>query len=161
MEWHPVFKAGRSRLQVSFTGGHLCGGACTPASFETEDPVVQAIIEGSKAFNTGRITIGMVMETGDDDRRPVGQRARDNAETSVLASEGAAMDRAFGEAVGITAPHEKTAPNIMEFVSVTAASDFLTVKKGVSAEKTMKAEHCVAEGAKLGIDVRIKEKPES
>lgn len=57
MEWHPVFKAGRTRLQVSFTGGHLCGGACTPAFFVTSDPVVQTIIEKSTAFRSGRIRL--------------------------------------------------------------------------------------------------------
>ncbi len=57
MEWHPVFKVGRSRLQVSFTGGHLCGGACTPASFTTSDPVVQTVIERSAAYKSGRIRL--------------------------------------------------------------------------------------------------------
>lgn len=171
MEWHPVFSAGRSRLQVSFTGGHLCGGASTPASFETEDPVVQAIIEGSKAFKTGRITIGK--EDRHADLQPVGQSARDNAKTSVLASEVSQTDCASGAAVSmtasqevtapeeVTAPQEITAPHIMEFASVDEASDFLTVKKGIPAEKTMKAEQCVAEGARLGIEVRIRKKAES
>lgn len=58
MEWHPVFRIGRTRLKVGFTGGHLCGGGCTPASFETADPVVQAVIEGSEAFRDRRIVIG-------------------------------------------------------------------------------------------------------
>ena len=61
MEWHPVFRAGRTRLQVSFTGGHLCGGACTPAAYETSDSVVQAVIEASAAFRSGRINVVEVM----------------------------------------------------------------------------------------------------
>lgn len=71
MEWHPVFKVGRTRLRVSFTGGHLCGGGCTPASFETSDPVLQKVVEGSEAFRSGRITVGMVMETGVQGREQV------------------------------------------------------------------------------------------
>lgn len=59
MEWHPAFKVGRSHIQVSFTGGHLCSGGCTPASFETADPVVQKVIEASSAFKCGRISVGM------------------------------------------------------------------------------------------------------
>lgn len=55
MEWHPEFRVGRSRLTVPFTGGHLCGGACTPASFETADPVVQIVIEQSAYFRSGMI----------------------------------------------------------------------------------------------------------
>lgn len=59
MEWHPVFKTGRVRMTVAFTGGHLCGGASTPASCETSDPVVQAVIENSGAFRSGRIRVAM------------------------------------------------------------------------------------------------------
>lgn len=59
MEWHPVFKVGRSRLRVSFTGGHLCGGASTPAFYETSDPVVQVVIESSAEFRSKRIRLAM------------------------------------------------------------------------------------------------------
>ncbi|MBO5445672.1 MAG: hypothetical protein J5995_10085 [Muribaculaceae bacterium] len=57
MEWHPVFCIGRTRMRVSFTGGHLCGGGTTPASYETDDPVVQAVIEGSAEFRRKRIRL--------------------------------------------------------------------------------------------------------
>lgn len=70
MEWHPEFRVGRGRLKVSFTGGHLCGGASTPAAYVTSDPVVQKVIESSAAFRQGRIRL--VMEGGHPDRRPVG-----------------------------------------------------------------------------------------
>lgn len=59
MEWHPVFRVGRTRMQVSFTGGHMCGGGSTPASYHTSDPVVQAVIEKSEAFRSGRIRLGI------------------------------------------------------------------------------------------------------
>ncbi len=62
MEWHPAFKVGRSHIQVSFTGGHLCAGGCTPASFETADPVVQKVIESSAAFKSKRIIVGLKKE---------------------------------------------------------------------------------------------------
>ncbi|MDE6787605.1 MAG: hypothetical protein K2J46_11295 [Muribaculaceae bacterium] len=65
MEWHPVFKVGRSHIKVSFTGGHLCSGGCTPASFETADPVVQKVIESSPAFKSRRISVGMVKKIPD------------------------------------------------------------------------------------------------
>ncbi len=52
MEWHPVFKTGSSHIQIPFTGGHLCGGARTPATFETDNPVIQTIIEKSDYFKS-------------------------------------------------------------------------------------------------------------
>lgn len=71
MEWHPVFRVGRMRLQVSFTGGHLCGGACTSASYETSDPVVQKVIESSKAFGSGRIYVAAVAEEAPSAKKKV------------------------------------------------------------------------------------------
>lgn len=62
MEWHPMFRAGRTRIQVSFTGGHLCGGACTAASCEVADEVVQKVIENSQAFRSGRIRLAHTWE---------------------------------------------------------------------------------------------------
>ena len=70
MEWHPVFRVGRSRVQVSFTGGHLCGGGVTPASFETSDPVVQKVIEDSAAFRSGRIKVIAGCERRGSTRNP-------------------------------------------------------------------------------------------
>ena len=69
MEWHPEFRAGRTRLQVAFTGGHLCGGACTAASYETSDPVVQKVIEGSEPFRSGRIRLSREWRNRDDGRK--------------------------------------------------------------------------------------------
>lgn len=68
MEWHPIFKVGRMRLQLSFTGGHLCGGATTAACYETSDPVVQKVIEDSEAFRNGRILLAS-MESRDSSSR--------------------------------------------------------------------------------------------
>lgn len=42
--------AGRSRIQIAFTGGHLAAGGITPAAFETSDTAVQALIEKSPQF---------------------------------------------------------------------------------------------------------------
>lgn len=57
MEWHTVFRVGRTSLSVSFTGGHLCGGGTTPAAFETSDPVVQTVIENSESFRNRKIRL--------------------------------------------------------------------------------------------------------
>lgn len=61
MEWHPLFEAGRARLHVAFTGGHLGDGCSVPAAFETGDPVVQRVIESSKEFRSGRIRLARTL----------------------------------------------------------------------------------------------------
>lgn len=70
MEWHPVFKVGRSRLQISFTGGNLCGGAATAASFETSDPVVQRVIEDSDYFQNGKIRLARTWDETPQKKEP-------------------------------------------------------------------------------------------
>lgn len=57
MESHPLFRAGRTRIQVAFTGGHLCNGGTTPAQFETADAVIQRVIEDSLLFKSGKIIL--------------------------------------------------------------------------------------------------------
>ena len=139
MEWHTEFRAGRSRLKVSFTGGHVCGGAATPASFETSDPVVQAIIENSSAFKGGRIRIGSVMDTGRDVRR--------------ADSQGASVAPV---PVGHPERPEGNAPlAVMEFKNKKKVSDFLQFEKGIPLERLLTLENCLAEGRRIGIDVRI------
>lgn len=57
MEWHPVIAAGRSRVMVSFEGGHFSGRGQTPATYETSDPAVQILLESSDLFKSGRIRL--------------------------------------------------------------------------------------------------------
>lgn len=78
MEWHPIFKAGRTRIQVSFTGGHLCGGASTAATYETSDPVVQAVIERSEYFRSGRIRLGKSENTDKSGKPEVFEYSKDS-----------------------------------------------------------------------------------
>ncbi len=67
-ECHPVFRAGRGRIRVPFTGGQLCAGGVRPASFSTSDPVLQAVIEASPQFRSGQIRTGEA--AGEKPRQP-------------------------------------------------------------------------------------------
>ena len=124
MEWHPEFHAGRTRVKVSFTGGHLCGGATTAASYETSDPVVQKVIESSDAYRSGRIRVAAVV---------------DDARASVS-----------------TPAPRKTSMTLMEFADIDTASDFLQHEKGLFLDDLISREQCVAEAAKLGIELKIR-----
>ena len=126
MEWHPVFRIGRTRMKVSFTGGHLCGGGCTPASFETADPVVQAVIEGSEAFRAGRIVIGS--QSGVDDDR---SRSREK-------------------------PVRRGDDCVFEYSDIEEICDFLHFNKGIPLERFDSEESIFEEAARLGVTVRKK-----
>lgn len=56
-EKHTSFFLGKTRVQVSFTGGIVTKKGVTPATFTTEDPVVQFAIENSADFKKGTITL--------------------------------------------------------------------------------------------------------
>lgn len=131
MEWHPAFRVGRSYIQVSFTGGHLCSGGCTPASFETSDPVVQKVIEGSSAFKSGRISVGMEKEIPDptDASEPAGHS-------------------------------DAIAPNpagyVFEYENIKDVYAFLEDTKGVPLDRLNDEASCIREAERLGIKLKKK-----
>lgn len=57
VEWQAVIPAGRGKLIVHFTGGSITAYGVTPATYRTDNPAQQAIIEASKHFRSGRIFV--------------------------------------------------------------------------------------------------------
>lgn len=56
-EKHTTFHLGKTKVHVSFTGGQVTKNGVTPATFTTEDPIVQLAIERSEAFGAGAVTL--------------------------------------------------------------------------------------------------------
>lgn len=52
------FKIGKALLRVEFTGGSINSAGMIPASFVTDNPLYQKVIEESELFRNGEITIG-------------------------------------------------------------------------------------------------------
>ncbi len=78
-EKHTAFYLGKMRVQVSFTGGIITKKGVTPATFTTEDPVVQLAIESSDDFRRGVIRLKSEYPLGGD--VPVGVNPREVATT--------------------------------------------------------------------------------
>lgn len=55
MEWQANIPVGKGRLTVHFAGGTRTAYGLTPATYKTEDPIRQTIIEKSDYFRSGRI----------------------------------------------------------------------------------------------------------
>ena len=144
MEWHPEFKVGRTLLKVSFTGGHLCGGASTPAICETSDPVVQMVIETSAAYRSGRIRPG----------KAIGRATAraDGGGPSPCKDITCGKTQESMPATRVAGAHETP----MEFEDIDSASDFLQDKKGIPVDRVLTREQCVEEARRLGIDLRIR-----
>lgn len=56
-EKHTVFFLGKTKVHVSFTGGIVTKKGVTPATFTTDDPIVQLAIENSAEFKKGAIKL--------------------------------------------------------------------------------------------------------
>ena len=56
-EKRTTFHLGKTKVHVSFTGGQVTKKGVTPATFTTDDPIVQLTIENSKDFENGAITL--------------------------------------------------------------------------------------------------------
>ncbi len=56
-EKHTVFHLGKTKVRVSFTGGIVTKKGVTPATFTTDDPIVQFAIENSNDFKEGAVTL--------------------------------------------------------------------------------------------------------
>lgn len=55
IEWHALLRLGKATVKVHFTGGSITTQGVTPATFTTEDPVIQFAIERSPEFIAGKI----------------------------------------------------------------------------------------------------------
>lgn len=56
-EKHTTFHLGKTKVHVSFTGGQVTKNGVTPATFTTDDPIVQLAIERSNDFAKGAISL--------------------------------------------------------------------------------------------------------
>lgn len=54
-EWHTNIPLGKASVRVSFTGGATTLNGVIPASYTTDNPIVQMAIERSQAFLSGKI----------------------------------------------------------------------------------------------------------
>ena len=68
-EWHGKLKAGSIEVAVSFVGGTASPSGAQPAYFMTKDPIVQLVIENSKEFKSGFISLIMQQEVPGEHRR--------------------------------------------------------------------------------------------
>lgn len=55
MEYALTISIGPARHQIHFTGGRLSGYGIRPATYTTDDPLMQSVIERSEQYRSGRI----------------------------------------------------------------------------------------------------------
>ena len=160
MEWHPVFKIGRGTLQVSFTGGYLCGGARTSASFETSDPVVQKVIECSKPYRSQKIRLVYTEAScqGQDSRSQIPE-ARDQIPDigDQKPETRDQMPEARGQSPDSEAnPQPPKESEIFEYTKEEEIYEYLQHTHGIHVEQMSTKGSCYDEAERLGITLRKK-----
>lgn len=140
MEWDTTIPVGKATMKVHFSGGSLTGYGVTPATFTTEDPMKQMIIEKSDYFKSGKIFVVREMEgTGKYKERIVDHHADAGTHMGgVAATAGAVIDSPLNpdykpeqqaETEPVEEPVESETEDGMKIVEVTdidAARDYLS-----------------------------------
>lgn len=145
-----MFVAGRARVRVSFTGGHLGEGCVSPARFETSDPVVQRLIEKSAAFCSGRIRLAACY--GNEEAEGCGAVKKVEApaaQETVWPQEAAPASALEAEASG------EENLETMEFDSIKEAREYLNMNRQVRMSRLLDVKSCMREARKLGLEIKL------
>lgn len=66
LDYQALIKVGSAKMKISFTNGSSNEAGRTPATFSTENPIIQLAIENSKEFKSGLITKIHVVTTEEE-----------------------------------------------------------------------------------------------
>lgn len=65
MEWVALIPTPCNMMRIRFSGGSLSGYGVTPATYSTDNPAIQHLIENSDFFRSGRIRLSGSNRTTD------------------------------------------------------------------------------------------------
>lgn len=57
LEWQHALSAEGAKVRIKFSGGNMGPTVVRPATFTTENPAIQHLIEKSKEFKSGKIAL--------------------------------------------------------------------------------------------------------
>lgn len=66
VEWHALLRSGKATLEVHFSNGATTTAGVTPATFTTDNPITQIMIERTAEFRGGKIKRLRVYDLGGD-----------------------------------------------------------------------------------------------
>ena len=164
IEWHARLRMGKATVKVAFTGGSITTQGVTPATFTTENPVIQFAIENSPEFHNGKIKVvrcvklNGVVEIECNVPKvalPIPAPAPISTESVVAPvkeDENATEAQADNEA---EAEDNETAPanTQVEFSCNDDAKDYLEQTFGFVRSKLRNREDIVAAGKARGVDI--------
>lgn len=177
MEWDTTIPVGKATMKVHFSGGSLTGYGVTPATFTTEDPMKQMIIEKSDYFKSGKIFVVREMEgTGKYKERIVEHHAdagthmggvaatasavidsplnpdykpAQQEEATAVDAQGMEVDESEADATGTVS--EEDGMKIVEVTDIDAARDYLAETFGIARSNIRYKSNVIEKAAELKI----------
>ena len=171
IEWHALLRLGKATVKVHFSGGSITTQGVTPATFTTEDPVIQFAIERSPEFRNGKIkvvrkaTLNEVVEIECNVPKAINSVPSPNpapnpapipteATTApVVESETAPDTQADNEAEAEDKGETAPATTQVEFSCNDDAKDYLEQTFGFVRSKLRNRDDIVAAGKAHGVDI--------
>ncbi len=164
IEWHAQLKMGKATVKVLFAGGSITASGVTPATYTTEDPVVQFAIESSPEFKSGKIKVVRrltLKELIEVERNAVAMPEKPAEDTAKAAAPGpieADEDTAVkeeNEADGVNRSDgaEAVAMTQVEFSCNDDAKDYLEQTFGYIRSKLKNREDIVNAGKAHGVEI--------
>lgn len=171
MEYQAVIKVGRNNMKVLFTDGSISAMGVNPATFTTENYMVQHAIENSTDFKRGRIKVVNTIELKEELRiernsvKPAAEVPSPNPAPTPAPISTKCVDAPVKEgenAPDTQADNEVEAEDNAETVPVTTqvefscnddAKDYLEQTFGFVRSKLRNREDIVAAGKARGVDI--------
>lgn len=147
MEYQTVVKIGHSRVKVHFADGTVSAMGVNPATFTTDNIMVQIAIEGSAEYKRGLIKRLKVVELNDElivERNSVASEPTAIASTDVAEAEPAALS---------AAEEQETALQVLEFTCNDDAKDYLVDKFGVESSRLRTRAAIIEVGRNHGVEI--------
>lgn len=160
IEWHALLRMGKATVKVHFTGGSITTQGVTPATFTTENPVIQFAIENSPEFAGGKIKIvrsvklkeAVEIESNMADAS-MPSAATDGGEQATASDEQGACLQVPGEAAGESNPEATPAVTQVEFSCNDDAKDYLEQTFGCVRSKLHNREDIVNAGKSCNVEI--------
>lgn len=176
IEWHALLRMGKATVKVPFTGGSITTQGITPATYTTEDPIIQFAIERSPEYSSGKIKlvrrvkldgtveiehnipkpIPIVIETKSDDSTAVtdgetgSESSQEDEETGSAVAEDEDSEKEECDKEGYA--QEKQLVE-MEFDNNDDAKDYLETTFGCIRSKLRNRADIIAAGKANGVEI--------
>lgn len=153
IEWQALLGAGRARVKVPFTGGSITTQGVTPATYTTENPVIQFAIERSPEFRSGKIKVVRRVRLEGEieiERNAPGPMDGGNVR---MDEESEGTDEADRPEARAADAAQAPGPERMEFTCNDDAKDWLEQKWGFVRSKLRTREDIVTAGRRKGVEI--------